>query len=271
MAKMMQQSKIICYHDELQAALNAALKVADKKLFGSIQFRPIPEDEVLQISALNSTSTFMATVPTEMCDVVEGRDEIFECLLSEASVMARFPIKMPKGSDGEVPKAGLLVAESWIQITDETGLGIGIRHTRVRRNSEVELPGTPSRTIEEAVAAEEDTSGMLYPAQTALVGKVAEIMGQKHRIRCVEAPGGVLSRVLLTGTMYGLTVTEGREQSSEDSASVPDDQPLSFDDAAPQDYDVPLPGIEDSPSAYFSSVLSTGLRIVQAKPAGGVS
>lgn len=269
MATMMKQSKIICYHDELQAALNAALKVADKKNFGSIQFRPIPEDEVIQISALNPTSTFMATVPTEMCDVVEGRDEVFECLLSEASVMARFPIKMPKGSDGEVPKAGLIIAESWIQITDETGLGVGIRHTRIRRNSEVELPGTPARTIESALDAQEDLGAMLYPAQTALVGKVAEIMGQKHRIRCVESPDGVLSRVLLTGTMYGLTVTEGQEQTSEGSA--PDDKPLSFDDAEPQDYDVPMFDVDEEEDTDTTPAPDPGLRIVGARPMGGAS
>lgn len=267
MATMMKQSKIICYHDELQAALNAALKVADKKNFGSIQFRPIPEDEVIQISSLNPYSTFMATVPTEMCDVVEGRDEIFECLLSEASVMAKFPIKMPKGSDGEVPKAGLIIAESWIQITDETGLGIGIRHTRIRRNSEIELPGTPARTIETALDTADDPAAMLYPAQTALVGKVAEIMGQKHRIRCVESPDGVLSRVLLTGTTYGLTVTEGQEQGKEDM--VPDDQPLSFDDAEPRDYDVPMFDVDSEKEPIDQA--PKGLRIVGARPVGGAS
>ncbi|MFP7366303.1 hypothetical protein SFC07_11120 [Corynebacterium callunae] len=251
MAVMSPQSKIICYHEELRSALLAALKVADKKLFGSIQFRPLPEDGVLQISALNKTSTFVATVPTEMCDVVDQRDEVFECLLSEASVMAKFPIKLPPGSEGEVAKAGLIIADSWIQITDETGLGIGIRHSRVRRNSDLELPGHADRTIETAIDADEDFDAVLFPAQTALVGRVAEIMGQKHQIRLLKAPEGVLSRVLLSGATYGLTCTEGRQKDEDTDTS--DDQPLSFDDSG------------------LSVTSSKSLKIVGASPAHGVS
>lgn len=254
MAFMSPQSKIICYHDELQSALQAALKVADKNLFGLIQFRPIPEDQVVQISALNPTSTFVATVPTEMCDIVDRRDEVFECLLSEASVMAKFPIKTPPGSDGEVAKAGLIIAESWIQITDETGLGIGIRHTRVRRNSEVDLPGSHIRTLETAADTPEDSASVMYPAQLDLAGKVAHIMGQKARLRCIEAPDGVLSRVLLTGTTYGLTLTEGKPQEKD----VSDDQPISFADAIGADAE----GVVSS---------SEVLRLVGAKPVGGIS
>lgn len=255
MAVMSPQSKVIAYHAEFQAALLAALKVADKKLFGSIQFRPMPDEGVLQISALNVQSTFVATVPLEMCDVVDSRDEIFECPLSEASVLARFPIKLPPGSEGDDAMAGLIIAESWIQITDETGLGIGIRHARVRRNSEVELPGTPARTIENAVDAPVQPDGMFFPSQLDLAGKVGAIMGQRARLRCIESPRGSFSRVLLTGPTYGLTITEGGGEDKRSAA--PDDQPLSFGGKFP---DVTVEKLSD-----------TSLRIVKAKPAGGVS
>lgn len=254
MAVMSPQSKVIAYHSELQAALQAALKVADKNLFGSIQFRPLPDQGVLQISALNNTSTFVATVPLEMCDVVDQRDEIFECPLSEASVLAKFPIKVPPGSD-DVAKSGLIIAESWVQITDETGLGIGIRHSRVRRNSEVELPGMPARTIESAMSADSDIDGVLFPAQLDLAGKVGSIMGQRARLRCIEAPEGVFSRALLAGATYGLTITEGREQEKE--SEVPDDQPLSFADAL------------EAANGVISS--NQVLRMVKAKPSRGIS
>lgn len=269
MARMIAQSKIIAYHTELQAALQAALKVADKKLFGSIQFRPLPEDGVLQVSALNATSTFVARVPLEMCDVVDQRDEIFETLLSEASILARFPIKLPKGDDDATAMSGLIISDSWIQITDETGLGIGIRHARVRRNADVELPGSPARTIEMAHEMDPAWDSPIYPDQMDLAGRVAAIMGQKVELRPLDVSRTSLSRILVIGSTYGLTITEGRENGDEQddpsSAPGPDDQPLNFDD------DGSLGGTDAPKSGSDFLKSGTGIHIVRSNPPEGAS
>lgn len=269
MARMIAQSKIIAYHTELQAALLAALKVADKKLFGSVQFRPMPEAGVLQVSALNATSTFVASVPLEMCDVVDQRDEIFETPLSEASVLARFPIKLPKGDDDATAKSGLIISDSWIQITDETGLGIGIRHARVRRNSEIEMPGSPARTIEQAHEMPAAWDSEIYPDQMDLAGRVAAIMGQKCELRPLDVGQTALSRILVIGSTYGMTITEGRENGVEEdkpgSAPGPDDQPLNFDD----DGSGSGTGAPDSGSDFLKS--GTGIHIVRSTPPEGAS
>lgn len=248
MATMIKQSKIVCYHDELQAALTAALKVADKKAYGAIQFRAYPDDQELMICALNSVATFVGVVPTEMCDLVAPRDSTFEVPLSEASILARFPIKTPPGNE-DVPKSGLLVTESYVQVTDETGLGIGIRHARVRRNSDIELPGNPLRTVTTARTAAL-AEGQLYPDQLDLIGKVGTAMHQKAWLRVIESPEGVLSRVHLSGELFDLTVTEGASASEKDEGSpaTAEAESLSFDD----------PKTEDS------SV--TTIRVVASKP-----
>lgn len=249
MATMVKQSKIVCYHDELQAALTAALKVADKKTYGSIQFRAYPNDQELMICALNAVSTFVGIVPTEMCDIVAPRDSTFEVPLSEASILAKFPIKTPPGND-EVAKSGLLITERYVQVTDETGLGIGIRHARVRRNSDIELPGNPLRTIESARNATA-AAGQLFPNQLDLIGKVGTSMHQKAWIRMLESPEGILSRVHLSGELFDLTVTEGAmpaEKSDESTEPTPQSQSLSFDD----------------PQSDESSV--TSIRVVKSKP-----
>lgn len=271
MARMIAQSKIIAYHDELQAALLAALKVADKKLFGSIQFRPMPEAGVLQVSALNPYSTFLASVPLEMCDVVDKRDEIFEVSIPEATVLAKFPIKLPPGSDDELAKSGLIISEGWLQITDETGLGMGIRHARVRRNSEISLPGSASRTID---AAQEIGTGesLIYPRQIDLLGKVGGIMGEKSQIRVLDTPE-LLSRVILMGATYALTVTEGRENGQpgdDDGDDGPQpDQPLNFDDGKGMIGEAAVEAISEA-SAALKSMNGT-VRFVSARPPGGAS
>lgn len=211
MATMTKTSKAVVYHDDFKAALEAAIKVASDKDYEAVQLRFV--DEMLLICAINTKATFVAEVATEFCDIIAPRDEILELSKKEATALLKFPIKAPKDSE-DMAKSGLLISESYVQLTDETGLGVGIRHLRVRRETQPGLPGNPPRAVEAAKQAADAEPGALTvgPGQILLAGQIASIMGEPATVLAMKQDTSPLSRIVLTGPSYGLTVSTEVEQ-----------------------------------------------------------
>lgn len=203
-------SKIVVYQEEFVSMLKAAGKVAkNSDPYDVIQVRWETDAELLHVCAVNDKATFVGTMSVEMGDVLD-RDRIFEIEKSRIAGIAA--IRFPK-EQGEMPLLGLIIAESWLEITDESGLGIGVHKLRLPRSFGNAITGDPRETIKSAVVkARNENWGVVrpYPEQLQAITAVAKEAGGRVRLQQLQIPAGAQvnpNRVLATSSYWSMTVT----------------------------------------------------------------
>ncbi|AHI21584.1 hypothetical protein B843_00940 [Corynebacterium vitaeruminis DSM 20294] len=243
---MPQTSKIIVYQEEFVHALKAAGKVSkNESPYDVVQIRWDAEAETLQVCAVNAKATFVAYMSVEMGDVLD-RDQVFE--IEKRRIAGIAAMRFPKAKDEE-PLLGLIVAESWIEITDESGLGIGVHKLRIPRSSEIALPGDPSRTIQDAAASSNLESWAVkpYPDQLGLISAVAKEIGGRVRLQQLAPPKNAETnpnRLLASSVSWSMTVTalpSGDEEDDSPTITVVDQGDLGFDDDRDQGEEATTP------------------------------
>lgn len=257
-----QTSKIVVYQEEFIQILKAAAKVAtNKDPYDVVQFRWEPDAELLHVCAVNAKTSFVGTMSVEMGDVLD-RDMVFE--IEKARIAGIVAMRFPKGQH-ETPLLGLIVAESWLEITDESGLGIGVHKLRLPRSLENAIEGDPRETIKRAVAAaRSENLGVVrpYPEQLQTITAVAKAAGGQVRLQQLLAPEGAQvnpNRILATSSYWSMTVTalpDGDAAEASDEADQPD---IDLDDQDELDFEAEDEDEADQPQART-------IRIVEARP-----
>lgn len=199
-------SKIIVPATDFAAALKAAIAVAPTKgaRLDLVQFRIVGES--LFIGARTHTETFVAEVQTEYIDA-HDRDTAFE--ISRAEAIALSAMKMAKEESEEEPRLGLLIGEKFVQRTDESGLGLGLRNVKVRRSDEPyqpflgDIPDALSR-----VAMRETTSQnvLMAPEQWQLVAKVAKALDVIPQARCISKADAPVAQTFIYADHFSMSV-----------------------------------------------------------------
>lgn len=197
----MSSSKIIVYGLELQAALKAVLAVAPNTDYDLVQFRVQAAGGNLLVGARDPKNNLVVgiTVGTTMVDIVHGHDEVIE--ISKASAVQILAKKVKADDDQEDPLVGLIITDDRVTCTDETGLDLGLRLTRVRR---LHFDGGPwLGDIEDMLAAASDSlpgeSSALSPTQWKKVAAVANAVGLDLEVCPLQPSDTGMYRSLIVG------------------------------------------------------------------------
>lgn len=260
---MEESSKIIVYGLEFQEALKAAMAVAGREPYDVIQLRT-GTDGLLRVCARDAERELIVAIDvnTEMLDVVADRDEVIEISMSDARQLAAQKVKQEKGEDP--PMVGLIIRESSIRRTDESGLGLGIRKSEVRRAA---FPGEPTAAGDIPAmlwAAAESESGGLHTMSAEQGKKLAAAAGAldtRLEFQPLAATEELDSRVLIT-SMDGRLVAFAAHRK---------EQPAEQDQEKPSSDVQALDGMEISTSSpsFADHLEDVGLRVVRANPRGG--
>ncbi|GEM_PF-6509298 len=235
----METSKIVVDAVEFQRAMAAAIAVAGKEPLDLVQFRIVADE--LVVSARSHTEAIAVEVSTSYLDVDYDRDGHFE--ITKAEARALNAMRMKKEDPDEELSLGLLVHEAYVQRTDESGLGLGLRAVKVRRNGnpyESVLGDVPHSLA--AAAREPATSAQpkMDGSQWSLVGKVAKELDVRLMVWSNSEPGSDTVRTNVAGAgvaMLVLCSDLGREEDNERSSEPPESATISlnFEDVAKSD------------------------------------
>ena len=268
-SSMPKTSKIIVDREELIPVLKAAAKVAENKPpHDVVQIRFDQDTEAVQVCAVNGKATFVAYLEPEMADVLE-RDQIFE--IEKSRIAGITAMRFPKAGE-EIPRVGLIIAESWLEITDESGLGLGVHKLRLPRSQEVALEGKPARTIERAAAMAEIEIPKPFPEQLRLLTAVASAAGGRPSLRPVASPPGAEAdphRIIASTASWAMTISAHATAANEDSDSG-GDRPMAVDAGS---YAIGFDDIyeDDDQDDEDEPHEQAGPRIVEATPPDGAA
>lgn len=215
----MTSSKVIVYGLELQAALKAVLAVAPNADYDLVQLRVQATGGNLLVGARDPKNNLVVgiTVGTTMVDIVHDRDEVLE--ISKASVVQILGKKVKADDDEEDPLVGLIITDDRVTCTDETGLDLGLRLTRVRRLHYDSGPWLGD--VEAMLAAASDSlpgeSSALSPVQWKKVAAVANAVGLDLEVRPLQPSDAGMHRSLIVGDRVAVYAAHSPRRDDEDA------------------------------------------------------
>lgn len=195
----MQYSKVIVDAWPFAKAMAAAIAVAPgrKDALDLVQFRV--SQGTLYVCARSQREAVRVAIPTHYEDMLD-RDAAFEISRNEAATLAA--MKMAKPEDEEdIPRLGLLVGDRFIQRTDESGIGLGLRTVKVRRSDECYQPylgDIPAALAKVLDKSRTPATIQMSPAQSALVAKVSKAVDRPLRAWCVSEETKPIVQTLLS-------------------------------------------------------------------------
>lgn len=256
----METSKIIVFGVPFMKALKAALAVAPRKEPRDlVQFRIVGEE--LFISARTMWEVITVEVPTRYVDANYERDEWFEITRAEAQTLSAMRIKATDDEDD--PQIGLTIHEDYILRTDETGLGLGLRSVKVKRNQpiwESQLGNIPQHMQKAREQEPMLTWPILSPEQWSLVGRVSAAMQEQLTIWSpTPEHHGVVQNVL---TSEAVTMSI---MCSKMNAEIPDNP--DGDSESKADYvDVPLFGMDEETAKASEESTAVDAEVQETEP-----
>ncbi|QGU03120.1 hypothetical protein CKALI_11380 [Corynebacterium kalinowskii] len=143
--RMPVRSTVIVYALEFIQALRAMIAIADPKLtqFSVIQLRLT--DSGLFVTAANLQHMGAVEVSIELCDLQNDEDDVVTISLREAKEIVKVCAPVVTAHDADEPQLlGMMIASEWIELSDESGLGLGLKRLRVNRiGPEHQFPDIP--------------------------------------------------------------------------------------------------------------------------------
>ncbi|WP_313546457.1 hypothetical protein [Corynebacterium sp.] len=226
----MSTSKIIVDAYPFARALKAAIAVAPRKMPRDlVQFRI--EGSSLFIGANSGWEVFCAELPANSLALDEERDSVFEITRSEAIAMAA--MKMTHEDSEDIPQLGMEIHKTFVQRTDESGLGLGLRSVKVKRHGELyqaELGNIPYSTSLAQGQKPTKRKPQMFARQWATVSSVAKALDADVQVWSTSAiDADVVRNVLTIGDAHMVVLTSTHD--AEESGEQPQQKSqLSFED-----------------------------------------
>lgn len=200
------QASMTCDYRQFKAALNAALAVTAAEPFDVVRLYPQPELCRLGIAAANLHSVFISWIDLEMMTDRTRDVEVAEISAQEAKALKALPIR---AVDDEVPMAGIHIMDDRVELTDETGLGLGIRKVSVRRQTPKPVLVDIAHATDVAMAEDYEDWLPLRKEQAAILAKVMGALKATAVLAFKHLEPGV-SKMRATGENFLLTVQAGK-------------------------------------------------------------
>lgn len=197
---------VTCDYRRFKEALNAALAVASAEPFDMIRLYPQIDLCRLGIAAASPQSTFICYIGVEFMTQDAAAVEVAEISVQDAKALKALPIR---ALDDEVPMAGIAFYEDKIELTDETGLGLGIRKISVRRQMTTDSVADLVLASDRALAMDYPDALPLCKEQAALLSKVLTALKGSARLSYKQLSPGV-SKARALGENFLLTVQAGK-------------------------------------------------------------
>lgn len=214
------QMMVTCDYRQFKASLNAALAVASSEPFDVVRLYPQADMCRLGVAAASPLSVFISYIDMEMMQDMQGI-EVAEISVQDAKALKALPIR---ALDGEVPIAGIAFYPDKVVLTDETGLGLGIRKVSVRRQAPTDSVADLVRASDRALAMDYPDALPLCKEQAALLSKVLSALKGSARLTYKQLSPGV-SKVRAIGENFLLTVQAGKAR--KEAKPIPESQEFS--------------------------------------------
>lgn len=200
------QMMVTCDYRQFKAALNAALAVASSEPFDVVRLYPQLELCRLGIAAASPKSIFISYLDLELMKESAFEVEVVEVSVQDAKALKALPIR---ALDDETPMVGITFYDDKVELTDETGLGLGIRKISVRRQSPTDSVANLAEASDRALAMEYTDSLPLHKEQAALLSKVLSCLKASAKLSYRQIEPGV-SKLRAVGSTFLLTVQAGK-------------------------------------------------------------
>lgn len=217
------QASMTCDYRQFKAALNAALAVTAAKPFDVVRLYPQPELCRLGIAAANLHSVFISWIELEMMTDKTRDIEVAEISAQEAKALKALPIR---AVDDEVPMAGIHIMDDRVELTDETGLGLGIRKVSVRRQTPKPVLVDIAHATDVAMAEDYEDWLPLHKEQAAILAKVMGALKATAVLAFKNLEPGV-SKMRATGENFLLTIQAGKVKQNAEQPATPEHQTAS--------------------------------------------
>lgn len=214
---------VTCDYRRLKEALNAAIAVSGSDPFDMIRLYPQLELSRLGVAAASPQSVFVAFVDLDFMKETSHEVDVAEISVQDAKALKALPIR---AQDDEVPMAGLAFYEDRVELTDETGLGLGIRKISVRRQTANESVANLLNSVDRALAMEFSDSLPLHKDQAVLLSKVLSSLKAPAKLSYRKFGPGV-SKVRAIGTNFLLTIQAGKVKQNAEQPATPEHQTAS--------------------------------------------
>lgn len=258
----MTSSKVIVFGLEFQAALKAAHAVAPNTDYDVIQIRVLASGGNILVGARDPKHNMVmaVTVGTTMVDVVTDQDEVVE--ISKASAHQLMGMKVKPGDEEEDPLIGLTITQDRLSCTDETGMDLGLRLSRVRRLHFDDGPWLGN--IEAMLARAGDSlpgeTAQLSGLQWKKLSAVANAVGVDLELRPLQASDSGLSRALVVGDRVAGYLAHMPVRDDGDDQGTEEPLPLASD---------PLAAVRDAAEKLKADGVS--VSVVTARPPRGAA
>lgn len=224
-------SRMVVYGLEFQAALKAALAVGGSaKPFDVIQISAGLDSGDIAVCARDGGQKIMiaVVVGTEAIELGDKDDRVFEITRADARALASMRMTKTDSEDDEYPLIGLVLTDTSVTRTDETGLGLGIRQARVRRasapGSQLAL-GDVYSMIQSACAdvtnPPVEVVSEVTPVQARRIAQAAVMLEENMLIHPMGAVGELKNRVVVS--FGSATVFAAVEHPKDQDADSDDD------------------------------------------------
>ncbi|MDD7586395.1 MAG: hypothetical protein SPK00_03300 [Corynebacterium glucuronolyticum] len=188
-----------------------------------VRLYPQPELRRLGIAAANLHSVFISWIDLEMMTDSTRDIEVAEISAQEAKALKAFPIL---AVDDEVPMAGIHIMDDRVELTDETGLGIGIRKVSVRRQTPKPVLVDIFHATDVAMAEDYEDWLPLHKEQAAILAKVLSALKAPAVLAFKYLEPGV-SKMRATGENFLLTIQAGKVKQNAEQPATPEHQTAS--------------------------------------------
>ena len=202
------QMMVTCDYRRFKEALNAALAVSGSDPFDMIRLYPQLELSRLGVAAASPQSVLVAFVDLDFMKETSHEVDVAEISVQDAKALKALPIR---ALDDEAPMAGIAFYEDKIELTDETGLGLGIRKISVRRQMTTDSVADLVLASDRALAMDYPDALPLCKEQAALLSKVLTALKSSARLSYKQLSPGV-SKARAIGENFLLTVHAGKEK-----------------------------------------------------------
>lgn len=242
-------SRVVVYGLEFQAALKAALAIGgSSKPFDVIQISAALDSENIAVCARDGANKIMIAVAVgaEAIELGDKNDRIFEITRADARALSSMRMTKADSEDDEYPLIGLILTDTSVTRTDETGLGLGIRQARVRR---VSAPGhrlalgDVDAMVQSACVdmgnPPVDAVSEMTPVQVRRISQAAVTLGKNVVVHPMGASGDLKNRVIVDlGPAIVFAAVENPKDKESDNAvnsESGDHRQLSIAPASPLD------------------------------------
>lgn len=209
------RSTVIVYALEFIQALRAMSAIADSKLvqFSVVQLRL--SSGGMAGTAANVQHMAAVEVSVELCDVENDEDSVITIDLREAKEIVKVCAPAIKTADEDEPQLlGMMIAPEWIEFSDESGLGLGLKRLRINRiGVEHQFPDIPKAI--DSIDSAGNGAVAFTPVQLDAMKAVAKALALKSMPAVGIDPRNARARVLVEAGRFRSVSLVPREEKSQ--------------------------------------------------------